>query len=214
MLRRLWSKTETSAEDQRLEAERILRDLEQDAIKHPKRAAKTLGKHFGYGPLEPLVDFGGPLHDTFVHFVLEVFNMLEPTADPPVTREKLPPVKVYTDPPPEAWDDVRSAAQAAPDGVTYVRYTKDFSGDLLTLVALEVLALFVTRPDLQAAFPGDTYVLMRNPIVGDATAGIKADLKPDKIAHKIGDALDQGVGLGDPESFYTPCRFEVFGYFR
>ncbi len=214
MLRRLLSKTAKTPEDHRLEAERILQEIEQDAIKHPKRAAKTLGKHFGHGPLESVVDFDAPLHDTFVHFVLEVFNMLEPSADPPVTIDKLPAVKAFTDPPASAWDDIRHAAQAAPEGVTYIRYTKDFSGDLLTLVAVETLALFVTRPELQAAFPGETYMLLRNPLVGQATADLKADLKPEKIAHKIGDALDQDVGLGDPESFTTPCRFEVFGYFR
>jgi hypothetical protein len=156
-----------SPEELREEAKARLDAIDALVMASPQKAARGLGGFDGT-QLEPLVDFGAELHEPFAERVLTVLGAAERargSADGALKPSDLPPVSVYSDPEPTAWEAIVAAADKEPNGVSYIRYTRNFTGHEAVYPALLGLAMMTRDPRIQAAFIGDGYALVRNPFL-------------------------------------------------
>lgn len=166
LLEKLFGKKK-SPEELREEVKTRLDAVDALIMASPQKAARALGAFDGT-KLEPLVDFGAELHEPFAERVLTVLGAAERargSSENTLKPSELPPVQVYSDPEPTHWEAMVAAAQNQPNGVSFVRYTRNFTGHPAVFPALMGLAMMARDPRIQANFVGDGYALVRNPFL-------------------------------------------------
>lgn len=190
-------------ESLRLKAEEGLRRAEQAMT--IKECAKALAV-FEHGPIEAIVDFGGPLHQR----LLDALLRLHALAERPVADDELPTLKVYTDPAPSDWPALLAESVSGNHDLVYIRETAPFNGHRVSLCAMDMWIQFAWDPALAAAYIGEGYLMIRRGMLKHLTEQYPDWAADEPNCEKTAELLSETVEFAEGEHEYTLTRFEVF----
>jgi len=198
-----------SPDELRDEAKARLDAIDALVTASPQKAARALGAFDGT-KLEPFVDFGAELHEAFAQRVLAVLSAAERvkgSGEIGLKPSDLPPVSAYSNPEPTHWEAMLVAAKEAPEGVSFVRYTRNFTGGLGVFPALLALAMMARDPRIQAAFIGECYALVRNPFLVSM-----GDHWPSQVTERHWEREFDGIATGKLGCEECDGEFDAIGY--
>jgi len=180
---------------------------EAHTAKRDKHARRILMRNFDHGPLEPLVDFEGPLHDVFLKHVLERSHDVDKA---PTSPEALPTLKVYTDPSPDEWDNLLMEAVHGDHNLVLIRETAPVDGHLLILCAVEVWAMFAREPHLAAAYLGEGYLMIRRGLLEYLVKTYPEWAEDELSCDVTASLLEDFPEFSDATHRPTPFNYEVY----
>lgn len=203
-----------SPEELRADAEQRLAEVDTLVSGDPKKAARALAAFDG-SKLEPLVDFGAEMHEAFAARVLAVLGAMERVAgsgDHSLTSADLPPVVVHTDPAPEHWEPMVVLAKDTPEGLTYIRYARNFNGHSCVLPGLAAVAMMVRDPAIRVCFPGEGYALVRNPVLVDLADHWPGQVTERHWEREFDAIITEKLGCEECDGVMNPLGYEIMVY--
>ena len=213
LLEKLFGKNK-SPEELRAEAQSRLDAIDALVMASPRKAAQSLGAFDGT-KLEPFVDFGAEMHEAFAKRVLTVLyaaERLQGSNDTALKPADLPPVQVYTDPEPTHWEPIVVAAKEEPEGVSFIRYARNFGGHACVLPAVAALAMMVRDGRIQAAFPGEGYAIVRNPFLVSLAGHFPSQMSEKSWEREFDGIATGKLGCEECDGVMNPIGFEIMVY--
>lgn len=201
-------KTSGPAEESLTAAKELIHKVEQAFPESLKVAMRLLEKRSP--EIDPLVDYGGPLHEPFMNLVLKAIHLKHPhdTPDaPPLTCADLPPLARFMDTALGGVSQLATQCLNLTEELISIKYVKEWSEWDNILLSFESHGIFADDPRTLLVYPSPEDFIVRISFFLPAIQSLNPALTIGELPDALARFARKVPGVQEDAGFLT-----AFGY--